>query len=253
MPYGSLLNCLGIQPIFHENGKIEQSYIGFVNRIATSSTPEGFMKYHIASRIGNENDVIIENKFHISRQNEVIVNFLKNNSFTLKHNASLDELMQNHNLLKETLHYHLKRIELYISLGCGNFIITSRDDLYNEKLFLNTEIRDFQVYLVNENLLPKNVLILGCKGKTSFSNPYVACPLIDKSHFDELCYLNNIDISSFIFDRKARYPIYEKQMNLYSLYQSYLDNIEVPYWYIEKFNEPTTPRQKAYYTTLYFD
>ena len=33
----------------------------------------------------------------------------------------------------------------------------------------------------------------------------------------------------------------------------YLDNVEVPYWYIETFRNPTKTRQKAYYTTLYFD
>ena len=77
----------------------------------------------------------------------------------------------------------------------GNFIITSRNDLYNTRLFTNTEVRNFEIYLVNENLLPKNVLILGHSPFNSFRSPYVACPLIDKNHFNELCKVNNIDIN----------------------------------------------------------
>lgn len=45
----------------------------------------------------------------------------------------------------------------------------------------------------------------------------------------------------------------DKYLTLYSLYQSYLDNVDVPYWYIETFNNPVKTRQKAYYTTLFFD
>ena len=114
-------------------------------------------------------------------------------------------------------------------------------------------MKNYTVYLVDEKILPRNVLILGHSDVNSFRNPYVAVPLIDKNHFDEICRLNNIDLDSFSIDPEKRYPIIEKRANLYSLYQSYLDNIEVPYWYIETFRNPVKTRQKAYYTTLYFD
>jgi len=102
---------------------------------------------------------------------------------------------KNHSKLKEILLMHLERIKYYTMMCKGNFIITSRNDLYNTRLFTNTEVRNFEIYLVNENLLPKNVLILGHSPFNSFRSPYVACPLIDKNHFNELCKVNNIDIN----------------------------------------------------------
>ena len=110
------------------------------------------------------------------------------------------------------------------------------------------------MYLVHESILPSNVIIMGHSNKNSFKTPYVACPLIDKNHFDELCRMNNINLRDFDdINPKDRYPLIQKNFDLYSLYQSYLDNIEVPYWYIESFNNPVKTRQKAYYTTLFFD
>jgi hypothetical protein len=175
------------------------------------------------------------------------------NSFTLKHNTPLNVLLNNDDLLKETIYYYLKRIELYTSLGCGNFVITSNQDLYYKKFFTSNEISNFNIYLVKDSLLPRNILLLGHKSSNSFGNPYVASPLIDKKHFDEICAMNGINIKDFPYRMNKRYPMIDRQLNLYSLYQSYLDNVDVPYWYIETFRNPTKTRQKAYYTTLFFD
>ena len=65
--------------------------------------------------------------------------------------------------------------------------------------------------------------------------------------------MNGINIKDFPYRMNKRYPMIDRQLNLYSLYQSYLDNVDVPYWYIETFRNPTKTRQKAYYTTLFFD
>lgn len=252
-PNNSLLNCFGIQPIFHKNWKIDSSYLGFVYRVANCVNLSGKMHYMIKSRMGDDNDVIINNKFHINDAPANVIKTILKNSFTLKHNTTLDVLIKNDDLLKETLMYYLKRIELYISLGHGNFIITSRKELYNKRLFLPTVIKNFQMYLVDEKLLPKNMLILGHKNPISFANPYVACPIIDKESFDNICDLNGIDLDDIPYDSSKKYPLITKNLDLYSLYQSYLDNMDVPYWYIETFKNPTIPRQKAYYTTLFFD
>lgn len=254
MPYGSLMNCLSIQPIFYENNKIEQSYLGFVYRTAAHRNREGTMRFMIKSRIGEENNEILNNKFHISEAPKRIINFLANNCFLLKHNTSLDVLMKNDDLLKETLKYYLKRIELYISVGCGNFIITSRKDLYHKKILTAADVQNLQMFLVDETVVPRDVIIIGHKNLNTFCNPYVLCPLIDKKHFNEICDLNGININSFNnINPSEKYPLMEKHLNLYSLYQSYLDNVEVPYWYIEQFNNPTTTKQKSYYTLIKFE
>jgi hypothetical protein len=132
------------------------------------------------------------------------------NSFTLKHNTPLDVLLNNDNLLKETIYYYLKRIELYTSLGCGNFVVTSNQKLYYKKMFTNNEIGNFNMYLVNDSLLPNNILLLGHKNSNSFGNPYVAAPLIDKNHFDEICSMNEINIKKFPYKMNKRYPITDR-------------------------------------------
>ena len=253
MPYGSLLNCFGIQPIFHSNFNINTSFLGFVYRMATQLNKKGQMKYLMKYRLGEENKEIIDNKFHINEAPKKVIDTILRNSFALKHNTPLNELLKDNALLKETLYYYLKRIELYTSLGCGNFIITSNNDLYVKKFFTGTEIPNFNIYLVKESLLPQNILLLGHKNSNAFGSPYVAAPLIDKNHFDEICSMNGINVKDIPYNMNKRFPIIEHRLNLYSLYQSYLDNVEVPYWYIETFRNPTKTRQQAYYTTLYFD
>lgn len=196
-------------------------------------------------RIGNENDCILKNAFHISTAEENVVKLLLNQrTFTYKQNANLDELMrdENHDKLKEILLMHFERTRYYTMMCQGNFIITSRKDLYNKSLFINAEVHNFEIYLVDEKILPKNILILGHSNSSSFRTPYIACPLINKNHFDDICKINNIDLNSFSVNPKSKYPLIEKHLNLYSLYQSYLDNVEVPYWYIETFNNPVKTR-----------
>ena len=252
----SILNCFGIQPIFVENNTIPQSFLATIYRAGTSVFKTGKMHQFNSYRIGKENDVILKNAFHQSRANEEVVRLLLNQrTFTFKQNANLDELLkdENHDKLKELLLMHFERIRYYTMTCQGNFIITSRKDLYNKNLFICSEVRNFEIYLVDERILPSNILILGHSNYCSFKTPYVACPLIDKNHFDELCEMNSIDLNSLTVNPKSRYPLIEKHLNLYSLYQSYLDNVEVPYWYIETFNNPVKTRQKAYYTTLFFD
>jgi hypothetical protein len=56
-----------------------------------------------------------------------------------------------------------------------------------------------------------------------------------------------------VIDKKSRYPLMDRRLNLFSLYQSYLDNVKVQEWYIEQFNNPTETKQKSYYTLVKFD
>ena len=247
---GNLLNCLGIQPLFVQNGLVMDSYLGFVYRLA-NLFEKGKMKYLF--KYYDESDIPIKNSFDFKDSSKNIVNFLLNNSFTLKHNGCLDNLMENHKLLKQTIMFYLERIHYYTVMCQGNFIITSRSDLYNTVMFSARHVRNFMIYLVSQSLLPKNILILGHKNENSFCSPFVAAPLIDKNHFMELCDINNINLNDFKNDSKKTYGLIEKHLNYYSLYQSYLDNVEVPKWYIQKFEKQPLTRQIAYYTTLYFD
>ena len=245
-----------MQPLFVENNRIFESFIGFVYSVGTVNFKTGKMHQLHKYRLRDENNEILKNTFHISQADKMVVNTLLNErTFTFKQNASLDSLLkdENENKLKEILLLHFERIKYYTMMCKGNFIITSRKELYNKITFQCSDIRNYKCYLVDEEILPRNILILGHASYNSFRSPYVACPLIDKTHFDEICKMNDINVGNFVPDKSSRYPLIEKQLNLYSLYQSYLDNVEVPYWYIETFNNPVKTRQKAYYTTLFFD
>ena len=224
--------------------------------MGTKNNPTGVQHQLHKYRLGNENNEILKNAFHISQADRMVVNTLLNErTFTFKQNANLDSLLkdENEDKLKEIILLHFERIKYYTMMCKGNFIITSRKELYNKNLFTCDQVKSYKCYLVDESILPRNVLILGHSNYNSFKTPYVACPLIDKKHFNSICEMNGINLNSFQINPKARYPLVEKQLNLYSLYQSYLDNVDVPYWYIETFNNPVKTRQKAYYTTLFFD
>jgi hypothetical protein len=142
------------------------------------------MHYLSSYRFGDETNHILDNKFHINNADEGVVKFLLNDrTFSFKQNCSLDCLLQkgNESKLKEVLLLHFERIKYYTMMCKGNFIITSNKTLYNKTLFNNAEVRNFNMYLVDEKLLPKNVLILGHSNRNSFRTPFVACPLIDKN------------------------------------------------------------------------
>lgn len=131
--------------------------------------------------------MILKNAFHINDSSKVVINtLLDNRTFTFKQNASLENLLQpeNHSKLKEIIFTHFERIRYYTMMCQGNFIITSHPKLYNTRLFTTKEVPNHYCYLVDEKLLPKNVIILGHCNLNSFCTPYVACPLIDKKHFD---------------------------------------------------------------------
>ena len=257
LPKHHILNCFGMQPLFVNNGKIDESFLGTIYRQGTANNRTGVMQQFNKWRIGDENDFILKNSFHISNADREIVNLLLNNrTFTFKQNGSLDNLLQKENLhkLKEIILMHMKRIKYYTMMCMGNFIITSHKDLYYSSLINLCEVKDVNHYYVDESILPKNVVIIGHSNYNSFRTPYVACPLFDKQKFDDLCEMNGINLNDFNeINPKKTYPLTNKWLNYYSLYQSYLDNVDVPYWYIETFNNPVKTRQKAYYTTLFFD
>ena len=215
-----ILNSFGMQPIFVNKGKIDESFIGFVYRQGTQHNQIGEMKQLHKWRLGAENDEILKNSFHINDADKNVINLLLNErTFTFKQNGNLDELMkpENFHLLKDILLLHMKRIKYYTMMCMGNFLITSRQDLYYSKPFLSKDVKDYTPYLVSESLLPRNVIILG-HSNHSFRTPYVACPLFDKVIFDDLCSMNGIDVRQFEINPSKRYPLIEKQLNFYSLY-----------------------------------
>ena len=97
-------------------------------------------------RIGEENDIILRNKFHIKDADKNVVNFLLNErTFTFKQNCSLNGLLEKGDdaTLKEILLMHFERTKYYTMMFKGNFVITSNPKLYHKKLFTAAEVKNF--------------------------------------------------------------------------------------------------------------
>lgn len=81
----SILNCFGMQPIFVENDFIPESFQAFIYRVGNRRNITGRMHQLHKYRIGEENNVILKNAFHISDAEKIVVNTLLNNrTFTYK-------------------------------------------------------------------------------------------------------------------------------------------------------------------------
>ena len=127
-----------MQPLFVENNQIHESFLGFIYRMGTKNNPTGVQHQLHKYRLGDENNEILKNAFHISQADRMVVNTLLNErTFTFKQNANLDSLLKDENeeKLKEIILLHFERIKYYTMMCKGNFIITSRKELYNKNLF----------------------------------------------------------------------------------------------------------------------
>jgi hypothetical protein len=121
------------------------SFLGFTYRLA-NLFERGKMKYLF--KYYDETDEPIKKSFSFKDSTKNVLNLLLNNSFTLKHNGCLDNLMENTKLLKETIMFYLERIHYYTVMCKGNFLITSRSDLYNTVMFPVNQVANFMMYLV---------------------------------------------------------------------------------------------------------
>lgn len=250
-PEGSLLNCFGIQPIFHRDGFIEKSSLCSVYHWHNKKNPIGITKCQTKIRKGKDNEKILKNCFHYRVSDYEVIQTLLRNSDHFELEDPLSFLLNNKKILKEKILYQATYIKARTNFAKANFFISSNKDLLDALSFKFTELHHLKKYLVSEKLLPKNLLILGLREKTNFANSIIASPIIDKNDFDKVCKLNGIDIDSMQPDYTKKYPLLERELDRYAIYQEYINHKLPEYWYIETF-KCNQRRVEAPYITIHF-
>ena len=250
-PEGSLLNCFGIQPIFHRDGFIEKSSLYSIYHRHNKKNPTGVTKCQNKIRRGDENKDILKNCFHYSVSDYEVIQTLLRYSDHFELEDPLDYLLKNKKVLKEKVLYQATYIKARTNFAKANFFISSNKELLDNLTYKFTELHHLKKYLVSEKLLPKNLLILGLRENTNYANSIIAAPILDKNDFDRICKLNGIDIYSMRPDYSKKYPLLERELERYTIYQEYI-NYKLPeYWHIETFNCPQR-RVEAPYITIHF-
>lgn len=244
----NLLNCFGIQPTLTK-GEI-------CNRISLFSLYR-YTKW--AGDIGKTNNVyydpiVYNDKFAqihynmatpLTNTNAKVIKLLWTNATHLAVNISLDELQNDKNKLRDLLLYYSELIKYWNRLNRGNFFIFSDETLYNNTSFAFKQLQKYSKYKVDDMLLPKNTIIIGAKGMTSFDNPIITSPFIDENDYKE--FLRNNKLSDFYqLDMSKRFPMMEKMNHLYDNYQLYINEKMPQKWHFETFKN-----MKLYYIILH--
>lgn len=251
-PEGSLLNCLGIQPIFHKDGFIERSSLCSVYHRHSKKHPTGVTKFQAKIRRGEENNEILKNAFHYRVADYEVVQTLLKNSDHYVLEDSLEFLLNNKNLLKEKILYQATYIKARTNYAKGNFFISSNKRLLDTLKFKFTELYHLEKYFVDESIMPNNLLIIGLRESNNFANSIIASPLIDKNDFDKVCKLNDLDPDNMVPNYKKKYPFLERELDRYQIYQEYIDYKRPDYWYIQTF-ACSERRTSAPYITIHFN
>lgn len=252
-PEGSLLNCLGIQPIFIKDDFIERSSLCSVYHRHNKKNPTGLTKFQAKVRRGDENKVILKNCFPYEDADYEVIQKLLRYSDHFETEESLNYLMlpENKKLLKDKVLYQATYIKARTNFTKANFFISSNADLLKNLSFKFTELGKLKKYLIGENLLPKNQLIIGLRESSCFANPIIASPIIDRNDFDRICSLNDIDFDNMRPDFSKKYPLLERELDRYEIIQQYIDACPPKYWHIEIFNSPQR-KTRSHYITIHF-
>ena len=250
-PDGSLLNCLGIQPIFIKDDFIERSSLCSIYHRHNKKNPTGVTKFQAKVRRGDENNTILKNCFPIQDADYEVVQKILRHSDHFELEEPLDFLISNKKILKEKVLYQATYIKARTNFAKANFFISSNKELLDNLSFKFTELNNLKKYLVGENIIPKNQLIVGLRETSCFANPIIAAPIIDKNDFDRICELNDIDFDNMRPDYSRKYPLLERELDRYEIIQQYIDKRVPKYWYIETFN-CSQRKTRSHYITIHF-
>lgn len=250
-PEGSLLNCLGIQPIFYKDDLIERSSLTSIYHRHNKQNPTGVTKYQVKIRTAKENKHIFKKSFSFKDADKNVIQVLLENSDHFGLDEPLSSLLENKKLLKEKVLFQVTYIKARTNFSKANFFISSNKELLDKLSFKFTEIKGLKKYLVPETILDSKLLIIGLRESACFANPIIAAPLIDGNEFDKICKLNDIDFYGMRPDYSKKYPLLERELDKYAIIQEYINHKVPEYWYIETFNN-IQRKTKAPYITIHF-
>jgi hypothetical protein len=246
----NIINCFGIQPSFQKSEICERISLFSLYRYtkwAGDNAKTNNVYYEPALYKGKDAQIfynLATPAFNLERK---AIKLFWENATHLSINFQLENLQEDKNKLRDILLYYSELIKYWNRLNRGNFFITSDEIIFNNIGFAFKQLQKYDKYKVNENILPKNIIIIGAKGMTSFDNPIIASPFIDEIDYKN--FLNKNKLSNFYqLDMKKRFPIMEKMNHLYDNYQLYINEKMPQKWHFEIFSNT-----KYYYIILHLN
>lgn len=246
IPNNHIVNAVGIQPVFTENKKCNRISIFSLYRYKKwfKNSKNIFYDTHLYK--DKTAQIKYDMAFPYSNLEYNVLNEIWKRSLHIKSDILLSEVENNSSTAKTTFVYYSELLRYLNKMNRGTVFITSNKKLYNNAKFAYRQLPKYQRYLLPENVLPQDVMIIMAKGITTFDNPIIAVPFIDKDEYKKFLLENNISDYSTI-DMSKRFPIMEKMNMKYDNYQKYI-NYSIPKkWLIEVFNKP-----ERYYISLHF-
>ena len=248
----SLANVVSIQPIFHEDGIIKESYLFFLYRKVKSN----HFKYCCETRlrIGDENKIIHDNLIPYTRLNARLY-------WTMYKNA------RHFYLIGHQSRWWRKRERLLYELNSTGWMMKCSNKSFLGDTLICSDPKSFKhiqsknrhrvsgynhnyKFLFSDPPVPHNMLVQTCSGDTNFDRPIVACPILNKAHFQEFCAAKNSHIENIpVVVKNSVYPISQRFYQIYKLYEEYINDYPPKWWYVENLGGELA---KNYYTFIRF-
>lgn len=142
--------------------------------------------------------------------------------------------------------YYSELLKYKNRLTKGNFFISSDNTIFDNIKFAYKQLYPYYKYKISPEWLEENLLIIGCRGNTSFDNAIIASPFFEREDFNN--FVNNVNISNkYEVNMAERFPFISKMNKIYDNYQLYINEKMPSKWHFETFKNP-----ELYYITLHF-
>ena len=105
-------------------------------------------------------------------------------------------------------------------------------------------------FVYTDETVPDNMLFQVVTGDSNFDRPIIACPIINRKHFQEFCAAKNCYPEDMpVETEKFLFPIIQRYYNIYKLYEEYINENPPKWWYIENLGKDIC---EHYFTTIRF-
>lgn len=244
----SIINCFGVQPSFLKSGICDRIALFSLYRFKKwfrDDAKTNNVYYEPCLYKGRNAQIAYEMATHVNDLEYKTVKTLWENASHIAINYSLEQLRNDKLKLREILLYYSELLRYWNRLNRGNFFITSDETIYNNTAFAFKQLQKYSKYIVSNNILKEDVIIIGAKGMTAFDNPIIASPFIEREKYEN--FLRDHKLSDFYqMDMKKRFPVMEKMNHIYDNYQLYINENVPQKWHVETFKNT-----KLYYIVLH--
>lgn len=242
----SLANIVSIQPIFHDDGVINESYIFFLYR----QVKKNKLKYCCETRLrkGEENNIIHEKLVPFSQLNETIYKEIHDNARHFYLNGRLYYWFKRKGRIIDELHTVSCMMKCSNTAFRGRAVVISDEVAISRVNFTTWHYKNFD-FLYTDKTVPDNMAILASTGDTNFDRPIVACPLLNRKKFEEFCAARNYNIENIPVETNNMYPVSQRFYKIYKIYEEFINESTPQWWYVENLGGKMT---QNYFTTIRF-